>query len=240
MRNKIVKEAFRPGCRDIWNAFLCEGALYDKYDIPFCPTTAKCLPNEILTWEEVKTLHNKYFKQNPNYKIDAFICFYLDDYKFDNTNGIWMEPLKLLEVSKHFSGVITPDFSTCQDFPIPIKLYATYRMRAIGYWLGENGIPIINNVRWGTEESYCYCFRGIPQNSIVCIGTVGGSPHRLCDRKRFENGLLEMVAVLKPHTIITYGSANYPCLKQLEQQGIRIISFQSKTAKAFSGGARDE
>ncbi|MBQ0071515.1 MAG: DUF4417 domain-containing protein, partial [Spirochaetales bacterium] len=39
---------------------------------------------------------------------------------------------------------ITPDFSTNQDFPEAIKIYATYRMRAFGYWLGREGIEVIN------------------------------------------------------------------------------------------------
>lgn len=37
------------------------------------------------------------------------------------------------------------------------------RMRAYGYWLGKNGIPVINNIRWGTPETFEYCFEGIPE-----------------------------------------------------------------------------
>ena len=51
----------------------------------------------------------------------------------------------------------------------------------------------VNNVRWGTPETYDYCFDGIPENSIVAIGTVGGSPRKLINRERFEHGLFEMV-----------------------------------------------
>ncbi|MDO4484021.1 MAG: DUF4417 domain-containing protein [Clostridia bacterium] len=47
----------------------------------------------------------------------------------------------------------------------------------------------MNNVRWGTSESYRYCFVGIPTHSVVAIGTVGGSPRKLEDRERFETGL---------------------------------------------------
>ena len=55
-----------------------------------------------------------------------------------------------------------------------------------------------------TEETWSYCFNGIPTNSVVAIGTVGGSPRKLVDRKRFEAGLYKMVEVLRPHTIIVY------------------------------------
>ena len=36
-----------------------------------------------------------------------------------------------------------------------------------------------------------------------------------------------------PHTIIVYGSANYPCFQKLAEQGIKIKSYTSHTALAF-------
>ena len=100
-------------------------------------------------------------------------------------------------------------------------------------WLGKNGIAVINNVRWGTRETWWYCWDGIPDNSIVAIGTVGGSPHKLIDRKRFEEGLERLVPERHPHTIIVYGSANYPCFDKLRERGIKVISYPSQTALAF-------
>lgn len=224
----------RKGCKDIWNAYMCTGVSYSKNDIPFCPTTAKVPPSRILMWDEAKHIHKTAISHGDhNYFYDAFIGFYLDDYKFDGTHGIWHDSAFALKVLRHFSGAITPDFSTYQDFPEPIKLYNTYRMRAFGYWLGAKGIAVINNVRWGSPETWRYCWDGIPKDSMVAIGTVGGSPRNLRDRKRFEEGLAELVRVLRPHTIIVYGSANYPCFDRLEKQGITVISHPSHTASAF-------
>ena len=123
---------------------------------------------------------------------------------------------------------------TYQDFPYPLKLWNTYRIRAFGYWYGTIcGEAVINNVRWGTSETYNYCYDGIPKNSIVAIGTVGGSPRKLVDRKRFEEGFKKMVEVLSPQTIIVYGSANYRCFKEAEKQGIRVVVYKGKTSKYF-------
>ena len=99
--------------------------------------------------------------KNEEYFFNAFVCFYMDDYKYDGIRGVWHDAVGALKVLRHFSGIITPDFSTCQDFPEPLKIYNTYRMRAFGHWAGESGISVINNVRWGTNESYRYCFDGI-------------------------------------------------------------------------------
>ena len=211
------------------------GAQFGKHDIPLCPTTATRIPKCQITWEEAKELHKKHIaRKEYDYHEDAFVNWNLDDYKFDRVHGIWHNCKFVLKVLRHFDGAITPDFSTYQDFPEAIKIYATYRMRTYGYWLGREGIEVINNVRWGTPETFDYCFVGIPKNSIVAIGTVGGGPRKLIDRDRFETGLFKMVEVLKPHTILIYGSARGDCFDKLRTQGINVVSYQSKTARVFS------
>ena len=229
----------RRNIKDIWNAFMVDGADFNNsnYDIPFCPTTVKKseIPNEIITYSEAVTLFHKMIKEDKDFKYDAYVCFYEDDQNFDGKRrGIWTFPKNAYGILQHFSGIITPDFSTYQDFPIALKIYNTYRMRAFGYWYGikcEN--KVINNVRWGSKETYNFCFEGIPKNSIVAIGTVGGSPFKLLDRQRFEDGLDEMVRRLHPYGIIVYGSAKYPCFEKLKGQGIRIFEFPSRTASYY-------
>ena len=233
MLNEIL---IRSGCKDVWNAFMCEGADFSHSgnDIPFCPTTATKLPEDIIPWDEAKRLYrNALARGDKNFFCNAFVCWFIDDYKFDGLRGIWNNSAFVLKVLRHFAGAITPDFSTYQDFPEPLKIYNTYRMRVFGYWLGKNGIAVINNVRWGTPETWRYCWDSIPKKSIVCIGTVGGSPRKLIDRERFEKGLEELVRVLQPHTIIVYGSANYPCFTVLKERGIKIVSYKSSTATFY-------
>ncbi len=231
----------RTGCKDIWNAFMAKEVKFCRHDIPYCPTTATSIPKDIITWEEAKSIHKKHIaKKEYDYTVDSFVCFYMDDYKFDGAKGVWLNPEQAIKTLKHFAGAITVDFSTYVDFPEPIKTYATYRMRLLGYWWGKNGIAVINNVRWGTNETYDYCFEGIPTDSIIAIGTVGGSPRRLVDRERFVSGLYEMISRLRPHTILIYGSASYECFKDLKERGIKIIHYPSKTARDFERRKSDE
>ena len=231
----------RKGIHDIWNAFMVDTASFGPHDIPYCPTTATSIPKEIITWIDAKSRYKKALQSDhKDFKDPAFVCFYIDDYKFDSSRGIWHDSKQALKVIKHFGGVITPDFSTYQDFPLPLSLLATYKMRAFGYWLGTNDIPVINNVRWGMPSSYSWSFEGLPRKSILAIGTNGGSPFKVIDRQRFEEGFLYMISLLEPTDLIIYGSSNYQCIKEAYNKGINIHQFDSHTCKSFKRRINNE
>ncbi len=235
MKKHSTEEQIRTGCVDMWNAFLVKGAEFVLgSDIPVCPSTARDIPKSLISFTRAKSIHKIQQKANPDYHINAFVHFYSDDQKFDGPqSSVWLYPEDVLDILRHFDGVITVDFSTNADFPDPIKRYNTYRMRALGFWFGVNGVPVINNVRWGTEETWNYCFDGIPYNSMVAIGTVASKTWEIYNRPDFKSGLIKMVEILKPHTIIVYGSANEECFKVLDNTGIRIVVFPSETSLAF-------
>ncbi len=225
----------RKGCKDIWNASYLKECSFGKFDIPFCPTTAKGTPDNIITFEEALNIHRKEMKKRHNtYLINAFVIFSIDDYKFDRgINNIWSHIGRTLKILKHFRGLITPDFSTYLDFPEPLKLYNTYRMRAFGYIAGKHELEVINNVRWDPSNNYAYCFEGIPKNSIVAIGTVASQLKRRENRDQFIEGFWRMIETLNPKEIIVYGSSNYPCFKKAELMGIKIATFPSSAEQRY-------
>ena len=226
----------RAGCKDIWNAFMVCGANFSANDIPICPTIVKNIPKYLISYTQAKTIFNKRKKAgDKDFFENAFVHFYIDDYKFDGKSGIWVGYGKSEEILQHFAGIITPDFSTCADFPEPLKVYNTYRMRAFGYWHGKIlGGAVINNVRWGTPETFKYCFDGIEKNSIVSIGTVASNLKNPQNRKIFSAGFEKMLEVLNPHTIIVYGSDKYPCFDDVREK-IKIVRFRSETDLALRG-----
>ena len=226
----------RADCKDVWNAFMVKGATFSENGIPFCPTTANETPQSLVSYTEARAIYNRHMRHgNKNFFLNAFVHFYQHDYKFDgNRCGIWVVPERAAKIFRHFAGIITPDFSTCLDFPFPWKIFNTYRMRAFGYWYGTFGGAVINNVRWGEEDTFAWCFDGIPLNSIVSIGTVASGLHKSENRELFETGFAKLLEVLKPHIIIIYGSGNLPCFDSIRQQ-IKIVKFQSERALAFEG-----
>ena len=173
---------------------------------------------DVISFAEAKTIYNSRKKSGDvNFFVKVFVHFYIDDQKFDGKrSGIWADYIKAAEILQHFAGIITPDFSTYADFPEPLKIYNTYRMRAFGYWYGTLlGNEVINNVRWGTEETFKYCFDGIEKNSVVAIGTVASGLKNSRNLKIFSRGFEKMLKVLSPHTIIVYGSDKYPCFDKV-------------------------
>ncbi len=225
----------RNGCHDMWNAFMVKDVLFSPgSDMPTCISTDQ-IPLELISYEDAKAVYKRMMQAgNADFHVKAFIHFFIDDQKFDGKrSSIWLYPEEALKVISHFDGIISPDFSTNADFPDPWKRFNTYRMRSFGCWMNQLNIPVINCVRWGTYETWNYCFDGIPKGSTVCIGTVASGIRRLENRPLFDTGLKRMVDIIKPKLIITYGSSNYPCFKELITSGIEVISYESKTSKAF-------
>ena len=240
LQHGYLPKQMRSGCKDVWNAFMLKGATYSEHDIPLCPTyIPNGLPVSLISYQKACTLFNKEMSAgNTDFHCNSFVHFYCDDYLFDEFSpdaplkNIWLFPHEALSLLKHFAGIITVDYSTYADFPDPLKRYNTYRMRAFGFWCRANGIPVINNVRWGTEETWEYCFDGIEKNSIICIGTVASGLRELENRYDFNIGFNKMLEVLSPKIIVVYGSANYEPFKKAAASGITIIPFMSETNQA--------
>ena len=114
--------AARRGIVDVWNASMLVGASYDVHDIPICPTTAEDVPERLVSWPEAKRLHRRAMRRGEkDYHEEAFIHFYVDDVRFDGLrSSVWLYPQRALNVIRHFDGIVTPDFSMCQDFPCSV------------------------------------------------------------------------------------------------------------------------
>ncbi len=227
----------RAGLADMWNAFMVEKATFSNHDIPLCPTTAKKPPQNLIGFDEAKTLHKKMIAEKKHdYHINAFIHFYIDDSKFDGKRtSFWLYPQKVLEIISHYDGTIVPDPSTYTDFPDPLKRWNYYRMNAFGFWVASQGYEVISNIRWNTPDTWIYCFDGNPRNSMLCLGTVASGLKYKLNYIQFSAGLYKMYEILKPHTLIVYGSSNYPCFDELRASGVNIITFKSKTCKYYEG-----
>ena len=227
------------GFKDIWNSKWFSGADFSPHDIPMCPTyLPNGLPKTLISFPRAKTLFNSEMRSgHVGFHNDAFVHYYCYDHLFDGPqNSIWHHPDNAMSILRHFGGVITPDFSPYADFPDPLKRYNTYRMRGFGLCCISEGLPVINNVRWGTEETWEYCFDGIEKNSVVCIGNVASGINKKENREYYMNGFLKMLEILTPKAILFYGAINGEIIGLLKTRDIELIHFPSETDDAFSHG----
>ena len=131
--------------------------------------------------------------------------FYYDDFKFMQA---WRNPDKYIDKLRRFKAVVSPDFSLYTDFPRCLQILSCYRRQWVGaYWQGL-GLDVIPDVVWGDEQSFDYCFLGIPEGGTVAVSTVGVAADKSwngADGEMFRAGYAEMMKRLAPSTILFYG-----------------------------------
>ena len=129
------------------------------------------------------------------------IHFYVDDYQFER---VWSYPEKYVDTLSEYECILSPDFSLYLDMPMPMKIWNIYRSRQIGAFYQNKGIKVIPTISWAEPDTYEFSFKGIPQNSIVSVSTVGVKE----DKEALEiwrGGMDAMIDEIKPKAILVYG-----------------------------------
>lgn len=191
-----------------------------NYDMPMIQATTPPT-GELLPFNFAKTHVNS----------DETIHFFIDDYQFER---LWGCPEVYVPLLSKFEAVLTPDFSLYVDMPVALKVYNVYRSRLLGQFWQQNGIKVVPTVSWAEEDSFDYCFDGLPSNATLAVSTVGIG-RNVDARKAYQMGLDEMIRRLSPQHLIVYGpsiGAEYP-------PELDIISHENKiTEKLNSLGRR--
>lgn len=134
-------------------------------------------------------------------------------YVYDSNFGdILRNPRQYTKILSAYPAITSLDNSVYVDSPLAVQIANVYRSRAIGHYFQEQGLTVIPNVRWGDERSYTSCvlpeafaFLGLPKHSILCIGTYGACKTKE-EKYHLRNGLIEMLNLLIPETVLVYGA----------------------------------
>ena len=189
----LVDEGFRVS--------LVETAFFDgKFEIPHIDA-----PKEIIIPEGMVPFSIRERSQDKN----DFVCFYENDINF---REILINTEEYVEDLKRFPGIVTPDCSLYLDAPLCVQIADIYLNRAVGYYLSQQGLYVVPNIRWGDERTYKsdflgekVAFQGVDKHSIVSIGTFGQI--KSAESKRyFRDGLEEMLKELEPEVVLVYGA----------------------------------
>lgn len=138
-------------------------------------------------------------KINPS---EYILHFYLEDYMFE---GVWNKPTIYINKLKQFGAVMQPDFSLYTDMPKPMQQWNHYRKQWIASYWQLNGIKVIPTICWSDEQSFDFCFEGVPKNSVVTtsyFGCAGNEEYY----NLFLKGYLKMMEELQPSLILLYGT----------------------------------
>ncbi|MGH8497502.1 MAG: DUF4417 domain-containing protein [Methylococcales bacterium] len=112
-------------------------------------------------------------------------------------------PYAALRHIRQYFAALTPDFSMLASGPTVVQMWNIYRSQWTGRGWQEHGIRVIPTVNYSDEESFEYCFAGIPQYQIASIAV----PHmrKPIVKRRFIQGFREMEKRLRPKAILCYG-----------------------------------
>ena len=169
-----------------------------KFDIPEIPKSNfsdDTLENLLLIgFDKINTDQSNY---------ERMVHFFLYDYKFEN---IWKKPDEYVEKLKKYKAVLSPDFSMYIEMNKALQLYNTFRNRWCGAYLASKDIKVIPTVNWGDENTFEFCFDGIPKGSIVAVSTymVRERNNHADQKDFFMKGYEEMLRRIEPSKIICY------------------------------------
>jgi hypothetical protein len=215
--DNLFKENERQRTNDTYNLDLVdEGNADGFWQMPIIQND-NYIPKELIGFNYAKTSKEK----------NVGIHFYLDDYQFER---IWNNPENYTNILKEYDCILSPDFSLYMDMPMPMKIWNIYRSRVIGQYYQKQGIKVIPTLSWVEEDTFQFCFAGIPKGSIVSISTIGIKKNKEA-LKIWRAGMDEMIRKIEPSTILVYGGKldyNYG--------NIKVIYYSNKVTERLKGG----
>lgn len=187
----IFKENERHRTNDTYNLGIMDNEnVSDFWQMPIIKND-NFIPSKLIGFNCAKTSKEK----------NVGIHFYLDDYQFER---LWNKPEEYVDILKQYECILSPDFSLYMDMPMPMKIWNIYRSRLIGQYYQSQGIKVIPTLSWAEEETFEFCFEGIPKGSIVSISTIGVKKNKEA-LKIWKAGVDELIRRIEPSTILIYG-----------------------------------
>lgn len=192
-RVQLEKENERQRTADAYNLeefdkLACEG----KYQMPKLHSV-DYVPSGFIGFNEMLTSKDH----------DKGVHFYVDDYQFER---IWNKPMDYLQRLFEFDCMLTPDFSLYTEMPLAMQIWNTYRSRLIGQMGQRMGLIVIPTVSWCREDSFEFCFDGLPKKSTLSVSTMGVKQEEY-NFNLWTAGMDAMIERLKPERLLIYGGA---------------------------------
>ncbi len=214
---------------DSFGAYLVEGAYFtanEEYPILRQDMISDDIPKRVIPFSKAICSRRDL--------SDAFICTYSPDKTFER---IRRNPRSYLGFFRRTAGLIGFDFSIHCDMPVVKQKSQMNDNLSLSYYYGNNGIPIIPNLRCGIDELVPEYLSAIPKHSIVAVGTHGFCKER---REKFEwiIFLEQVIEELHPSKIVVYGSLNGSVFDNLKEKTV-FVFYTPWISEKRKGGNTD-
>lgn len=155
-------------------------------------------------------------------KGDHFVHFFLPDHYIER---VWNNLDHYEGVFGAYKGIVQPDFSVYTDMPKVMQMWQGYRRNWVARYYQTKGITVIPAPTWGEEETFEWCFDGMPKRSCLAVSTVG-CIQNVQNRGLLIKGLKEMLKQLEPSQLIIYGAITDPI--RYEIHGVPYVHLESE------------
>ena len=161
-----------------------------------------------------------YMMSDRNISKNWYHCF-VGDEQFER---YWHNFYKYVPYIRSAKGLISTDFSMYRDIPEETQIRNCYRNRVMTYAMQKINPNVIPTAGFGGENTWGWCFDGLPKHSTYAITTNGGlSDPEAC--RLFIGGVDALVLTLEPYALIVCG--NYPQWLNTKYPGVHIIQILS-------------
>ena len=146
---------------DCFKTYLWQDAeLVGKYEMPQLEPNS-FLPKNVISFNEKNSVKNI---------ADSWIDHFIDDHNFECE---WNNPVRYIQLFKRAAGVITADFSLLPELSLAQNIWNCFRNRVLAYYYQKNGINVIPVASWMDEDTFSWCFDGLPENSTIAVSSNG-------------------------------------------------------------------
>lgn len=194
---------------DAFQSFLVQGAHFtptEEYPIITSDMIASTVPKKIMPFDKAISYQG--------ILKDTFISFYAADQTFERVRR---NPKQYVRFFKRTAGIIGFDFSIHSDMPIIKQKSQMNDNLSLTYYFGLQGIPVIPNLRCGTDDLLPEFLSAIPNKNYVAIGTHGfiKETWQQCEWYCFLEHTLQ---TLQSKGVIVYGSLRNPMFDYFKSQ----------------------
>jgi len=159
---------------------------------------AEVVPDSLFLWRTKKLSEARGYT----------VAFYVDDSRLEQ---LWRRPAHYTRLFLHtaVTALIEPDFSLWADDSLIVQAYNVYRSRYLGRYWQDAGLQVVPSLNWSDEQSFSFCFAGIPYCPPVCAVECRTAGQTDSDRRAFLKGLTEAIQRVQPQNIVIYGGKEH-------------------------------